>query len=313
MPKSIGIITNNTLLIFSASFGEPRTVLLKRAALLYDHILIPTPMGVPMRRQQFLRLIGSPSVKELDPETATPHYQNLFLHESDVLREPESYTNYVWASDDNDLWRKGGDEYHTHVSGLVGEREIEQFGDQYEAMKFYLPTISMDLKAYYFLVEAVPGACPLVTPHHAATIERFRRVEPEQPERICKQLFDVTVPDFGTLSWATIIDLRSDRFVKDLRRRIAELAPSQSVGSEPDDNALRTLVDSSLWDFVARNEPQLTRTVLGAVAGNLPLPLPFNPIGLISAASDAVSEITMKRKFGWLMFIARLKRLTTNQ
>jgi hypothetical protein len=308
---SIGIVTNDTLMMFRASFGESRTVLLKRAALLHDRILLPMPRGLAgIDRRTYLRLTGSQSVQDIDPATSTRKYQNLFLDVSDVLKSPGTFDERLWSFETEDLWRSGGKAYHDHVSRLVKRREIQHFGGHDEAMKFYLPALSMDVRAYGMLLDALPNAVALSTPHHASVLRRFGGKPTKPSGSPVKSLLDVAAPDFGSLSWSQILELRSDPYLKDFRRKVAGLAAN---GPALDKKALRNVVDSSLWNFVAENEPRVTRTILSAVVGNLPVPSPVNPVGLATSALEVVSEIRKKRSFGWLVFITRLRRRLHDQ
>ncbi len=86
MADSIGIITNETLLIFNASFDESRTVLLKRAALLYDKILIPTPQGLAgLKRSDRRAAMPRPSSTKPSPLSWLPILQTTSRPETDAM------------------------------------------------------------------------------------------------------------------------------------------------------------------------------------------------------------------------------------
>ena len=62
------------------------------------------------------------------------------------------------------------------------------------------------------------------------------------------------MPDFGSLPWGLILELRSDRFVQDLRAKIGKLMrfTASTLGTDLD---LNTLVDTEIWRMAEDAQP----------------------------------------------------------
>ena len=81
-----GVLTIQTLMMFSNYSNISRVTVLKRAAILFDQILLPNPPGLgPINRQQFLTSIGNPNTTYIDSTTRTSSYYKLFLDVNDII------------------------------------------------------------------------------------------------------------------------------------------------------------------------------------------------------------------------------------
>ena len=66
---------------------------------------------------------------------------------------------------------------------------------------------------------------------------------------------------------------------------------------------LSDAVNFSLREVARAVRPNLPTTVLKAVLGNLPLPIPLNPISLLASAHDVAQAREINASHGWVYFV----------
>lgn len=112
------------------------------------------------------------------------------------------------------------------------------------------------------------------------------------------------VPDLGSLTWNQVLELRAHPKHGAFREKCAEVAELLDAGIETD--AARVLSDAvnfSLREVARAVRPDLRTMMLKAVVGNLPLPIPVNPISLVTGAQELLDAHAMNVTHGWVYFI----------
>jgi hypothetical protein len=106
-----------------------------------------------------------------------------------------------------------------------------------------------------------------------------------------------------TLPWPRIIELRSNRLATSFRSKIADLQTILNTDDACSAHDLLTEIErSDLRELARLVKPSPRRSLLTAVASNLPLPLPVNPVSLAAAVTDVQRQQELERRFGWLFF-----------
>jgi hypothetical protein len=120
-----------------------------------------------------------------------------------------------------------------------------------------------------------------------------------------------TIPDFGSLSWEEIFELRSDRFVKDFRTKLGETM--QLTGTADASNVqLGTQVEAELWRLVEESQPPRLGVRLGKIGLSLLHVPPFEWISpLIHSAlglGELIEDSKRRKAFGWLFFLGNARK-----
>lgn len=119
------------------------------------------------------------------------------------------------------------------------------------------------------------------------------------------------IPDFGSLSWGEIFELRSDRFVKDFRTKLGETM--QRTGTADVNGAqLGSQVVAELWRLVEESQPPRLGARLGKIGLSLLHVPPFEWISpLIHGAlglGELIEDSKRRKAFGWLFFLANARK-----
>ncbi len=120
-----------------------------------------------------------------------------------------------------------------------------------------------------------------------------------------------TIPDFGSLSWGEVFELRSDRFVKDFRTKLGETM--RLAGTTDANNAqLGTQIEGELWRLVEESQPPRLGVRLGKIGLSLLHVPPFEWISpLIHSAlglGELIEDSKRRKAFGWLFFLGNARK-----
>ena len=121
------------------------------------------------------------------------------------------------------------------------------------------------------------------------------------PESLTQTL-DVVPPKFEDLSWEEIIDLRTNCLHEKFQTWFTEQCAGRTSASTQ--ASLHDQVETDLWEFARNVKPNIGKTLIEGIVGNLPLPLAVSPVGLALLGRDMVEHIERRRQFGWLFGLA---------
>lgn len=124
------------------------------------------------------------------------------------------------------------------------------------------------------------------------------------------QIFRWLIPDFGRLSWDHILKLRDHRMHEKFRQWYA--SQHDRLADSKLRNAVQDEIMNALWKLALKVEPNVKRTAITALIGNLPTgPIPFNPVGIGTSVADVMTDVNRQRTQGWLFWLAEAKALAT--
>ena len=109
---------------------------------------------------------------------------------------------------------------------------------------------------------------------------------------------EVMVPDVEKLSWDEILYLRTAPGFAQGRQLMRD---GQAKG---DVDAVRRWASHQLDELVLKVQPSMTKSLLNAFIGNLPIPLPVNPIGIAQSVADIASTARINHDFGGIFWLA---------
>jgi hypothetical protein len=124
-------------------------------------------------------------------------------------------------------------------------------------------------------------------------------------QRDIELVLELSVPDLSKIPLIEIAKLKQ----KDKLKSIGQLAESIR-----DNNQRLSNLDFSkifidyLWQVGKTLSPSVPETLIGLL-GNLPLPIPINPLGFISSINDINQLIQFKKKYSWFMVLSKLQKL----
>lgn len=146
---------------------------------------------------------------------------------------------------------------------------------------------------------------PVVKQMFMSEYERLHRTVSIE---ILKDVIEKNLPDFSKMTIKEILELRSEGTISDFRKRIRELSTVAVKTERPIE--IRELVDQELmrdlWALAKDVRPNIPVATLRATISNIPLPVP-NPMGIIDSAYSIYEGVKLKRKYGWLFFIAEMR------
>ena len=285
-----------------------REAVLKRYALLYDNILFDR-RGCPIGRGDIAETLAEfISMLICEGETLEDRkklgkdkdFSKLFVDCWDVVDNAEKFNSEVFSTIDEDIQKRIGEFSHQEVRRVNGLPE-DSYKYDIDDVKEINGDLFIDIGVNKLLleqgIELVPSYSPIVG--------RALKNEYEHNGIECHSLFnsDILVPDFDSLSWGEIIDLREDKYLKAFREVVFGIATT----SDDLDPALVSKVQGDLWELVADAKPNLARTFLSGILGNLPSPTVLNPIGVASALKDANDARKLESKYGHVFFINNMR------
>jgi hypothetical protein len=112
------------------------------------------------------------------------------------------------------------------------------------------------------------------------------------------------IPRVGELSWNQIVELRAHPKYEMFRQKCFEVAALLDAGHRDDASRLLTdAINTSLRKVALAVRPAIGITAIKGVLGNIPLPIPVNPLSIWSSAESIHREHKLERAHGWLYFV----------
>ncbi len=172
-------------------------------------------------------------------------------------------------------------------------------------MKRLLTSIILDFRLFDAVKASVPNAVGVFSESHDQVLTAAQAAIPREGNKLdlIVRIEKLSMADFSDLTWKRIFELRRNGFIGDFRKRLSKIAELQSGG-----RPIEMQVMADLWSLVSDVEPHLKRTYATAVIGNLPLPIPLNPAGIIATMEDIKQARDLKKRYGWLFFIQEVQQ-----
>ncbi|HVB95083.1 MAG TPA: hypothetical protein VND41_00590 [Nitrososphaerales archaeon] len=187
--------------------------------------------------------------------------------------------------------------------GLKIEEELhgEALNEWWEGMKRLPTSLLMDFRLFEVTKEIVPTAVGLASSVHEDVLKAAAAsFSPKAEEHdLVAELEGKAIPDYANLSWSEIFRLKESGYLSDFRKMTANLTISP-VNISPE-------LLGSLWDLVGEVKPNMKRTYVTSIAGNIPLPFP-NPIGVLDDIRSMLKDDQLTERYGWLFFIQETRR-----
>lgn len=150
------------------------------------------------------------------------------------------------------------------------------------------------------------GSCTYL-PHqreHLVLQELFSAATRTEPLDIFSEVMLHRIPDVSTYTWEEVVELRHHQFFEAFRGKISELHKRLNKGApKPIRELLEEVSRKDMVEMLQLLRPTPKQAVVKAIASNLPMPLPINPLSLGLGVLDVIRTRTLSKKYGWLYFL----------
>ena len=120
----------------------------------------------------------------------------------------------------------------------------------------------------------------------------------------------VRIPDLTSLPWDRVLEIREHPHAESFRARMRRLAADIHGGEYSDSiEAFEEIERRDLREIARLCQPAPLSALFRMITGNIPLPLPVNPISLWIGAREVRRERRMQETFGWIYFLMDIEGL----
>ncbi len=318
MISKYGVFTPYSLNLYSECNTDSPANFLKRNAILFEHLVI-VPQGIgPLdgsmlfTKSSYLNAFSREEIKNKSD------FGNILLTIDDFVEEdklkdfyqPSDFNDSMWAGEYSDRYL---DFVYTYVQNKLGlpSKEI-QSKDHWEELKYYIGTISTDFQILHEARKRLEGFSALFTEMHENAFKATYNLSQSKIDHnpVINQIEEINCFDFGILSWDEIIELRKSEFVKDFRFHMFTWINEFYKTNDVDEfqKKINKFINTAKFDFIDRHEPDVSKSIISGIIDNIPLPIPVNPISVLSTISDIRKESKERKEFGWLFFVQKAFR-----
>jgi hypothetical protein len=310
-----GIYTIESQLLHSEYYSENPSFFLKRNAILFDKLVIADNSEIyGFDKLHYLNGASKEVIKNKSD------LEKILLSIKDFVSDDNSKKSvYQHPKHDDSMW--GGEnasDYIEFVSDYylkkVGKNSISELErHEYKELQGYVGSISSDFQILSHAKEISKDFSALFSEvHEKAFRHTYQNEERFDKGDIIREMEKINFIDFGGLSWDEIIILRKSEFIKDFRLKIFDwttdfLKTKDVVKFQYD---LNKFINDAKFDFIERKKPNLKTTSILGILGNIPLPIPVNPISIANSVKEIRDEIKIKKDFDWLFFIQKAHKMT---
>ena len=280
----------------------------KRYALLYDRVIFNRhgcPIGkddlFPDLSSYIANAIVSKHDKELGRILAKNNqFKDLFIDMWDVFEKPETLNQrafeYLEPDTSNDISK-----FSWHRNVLDEEMGLHNHHRENKAVQIVNGDVSSDLAFNLMMADKIDDFNMSLAPVIGDAIKTGCATGSEL------DLFttDIILPDFESLTWDQILELRQDKYIKIFRGKVFS-----SLGSGLHiDEVLNQNLDHDLWYLAEQCKPHIGKRVVEIILSNIPLPTPVNPFSYYYGGKAFAQDNKNKDK-AWVFVIQNMRKLS---
>ncbi len=121
-------------------------------------------------------------------------------------------------------------------------------------------------------------------------------------------IIELSVPRFSEIPLVEIAKLKK----KDKFSSIAKLSEKMRQNKKITDLDFSKIFVDELWEMGKTLSPSVKENIIG-VLGELPLPIPINPISILSSANSIKNLVNFKKEYSWFIVLSQLKDLSSKK
>ena len=321
--KKFGVFTPYSLNSYSETNTDSPVNFLKRNAILFENLVI-VPQGIgPLdgtgifTKESYLNALSKEQI------TDKKEFSKLFLTIDDFVNSEEKRRAfYMPQNPETSMWTGGNSaQYIQFVKEYVQKKNGYdkpdiQSREHKKELEYYIGTVSMDFQILTESSIAFPNFSGLFSEiHEQAFMATYKKdINATKEKNVISAIETINHFDFGTLSWNDIVILRKSGFVNDFREKIFEWTEEYKNGVDNNEveKKIDKFIDDAKFDFIEKRKPNLIKSFLTGILGNIPLPIPLNPISLYSSGEQTLSDKRVNATFGWLLFIQKARKTVMN-
>ena len=254
---------------------------LKVLTLLYDRILVAAP------REQVIHAC---------------------CHFADEYRLQTKYLHELWGSieevQENILYSDSFREKCETALGLNLRNTYEQWGKYWHNGLFHtgqFHILSMVALPLWNVASTIlPGIAAIETsdlPRECRNPKFQNTLNPKRARTIWKEIRSVGVPDPGSLTWKSIIELSKSKNRKNFYSQILQL------GGED----LKDKIVESLWDDFKETHQDIKLMAAKSIISSMPMPIPINPISVVFSIQNIIETRNRQKNNAWLSFLFEVR------
>jgi len=279
----------------------------KRYALLYDRVIFNRhgcPIGKGDLFSNLPSYIACTAANRQDRKEGLSlarnnQFKDIFIDMWDLFENPE--TMHQRASDYLDPKIVNKISKFSWLRNELDEKMgLHNHHKEYKAASIVDSDISSDLAFNLMLADKIDDFNISLPPVIGEAIKSVNKVNEEL------NLFttDLLFPDFESLSWDQILELRQDKYIASFRKKVFS-----SIGQGLHvDKTLHESLDKDLWYLAEQCKPNIGSRLIELVLSNIPLSIPINPVSCFFGGKALIQDIKNKEK-SWVFVIQSMRKL----
>ncbi|MCR9309166.1 MULTISPECIES: hypothetical protein [Vibrio] len=280
----------------------------KRYALLYDQVIFNRhgcPIGGRDEFSDVASYIGCTVAHRGDRNTGlklarNTAFKSLFVDMWDFFDNPEElpYQASSYIAPDIAQQVLG---YSWFQNALDQEMGIHNHTRESKAAAIVGSDISSDIAFNLLLSDKIPDFNMSLAPVIGRAFASSHNIDNEM------NLFttELIIPDFESLSWDQILELRQDKYIQSFRNKVFN---NVGTGVHPDES-LHESLEKDLWYLAEQAKPNIEGRLLEMFLSNLPLPSTVNPFSYFYGAKSLAQGAANVEK-SWVYVIQHMKKLS---
>ncbi|WP_183560863.1 hypothetical protein [Mucilaginibacter sp. SP1R1] len=301
--SKFGVFTPYTIRFHTDLYKEPASALLKRSLILFDRNVYIEPRT---QDEGFLKVALG-----LGDGTEQKEVMELFMPVTEFVTQEWFDERRFIVNPETNLWYgPNGQAFGRFVKQFLTDRfGFDAFNystaKEFEMIDFYTTALSVDVDFLLQLSNHNPEISALFTELHRDAYFATFSNDTSMPERALDKVCSLNYFDFGKLSWHQILELKRSHFLSDFRIKFFEwIAAFEKNGDlEVFEKNIDRYLRTSNFDFLEANKPTIIKDGALGILGNIPLPIPVNPVSIYSSIMSVREDMLKRKRFGWLFFI----------
>jgi hypothetical protein len=282
------------------------------ATIWFDDMILQLPAG-SMLENVFDDLVARGEMKSESAEyllrcwkpiqQVLPEYTFLGLIDNHAGSQSKSDFDNPWAHPNKSLVELAGKIVKDATKADYPEADEQDPGFQHEVAWAGAGLIHA-IDSWLHLDSIEPTSIITSEREDALIAERLQAQQPVEGFNAFLSTMESKLPNFSDLSWERAIELREHQYLSSFRSKLRAVQQAVKTQSASDVASMITDLEGHDLKEIARlTKPSMKSTVVKAVLGNIPLPIPLNPVSVYSSSTEIANARKMTRQFGWLYFL----------
>ncbi|EKA7356915.1 hypothetical protein OL322_004495 [Vibrio vulnificus] len=280
----------------------------KRYALLYDQVIFNRygcPIGDRDELPDVPSFIACTVAHRGDRDKGLQlgrnrEFKDLFVDMWDFFEDPQEIHDQSKNYISSDIAHQVSD-FSWYQNAFDQEMGIYNHHREYKAAAIVGADISSDIAFNLMLSDKLPDFNMSLAPVIGQAFTSSHNIDNEL------NLFttELIIPDFETLTWDQILELRQDKYIKSFRNKVFN---NVGTGVHPDESLHKSL-EKDLWYLAEQAKPSIEGRLIEMCLSNLPLPSAVNPFSYFYGAKSLAQGAANVEK-SWVYVVQHMRKLS---